>query len=364
MRILQILPELNIGGVERGVCDLSRALVKKGHESYVISNGGKLESSLIESGGIHISMPIHIKRFKTLKLADDLYKIIHDINPDIVHVRSRMPAWVAYYALKKFQNNKPVHVSTFHGLYSFPIYSKVMAKVDHIISISRTVEDYIKTTYRVPDNKITVIPRGCDLTEFNQEPLSASWKEAWYEEFPQTLNKKIIMLPARITKWKGVDDFIDLINLINDESIHGIVVGPVSKSKEKFFKKLQSKVKKFGLETKITFCGSRSDIVNIYKFADIVYNLSKTPEPFGRTTIEAASVGTKIMGWNHGGTKEILNELFPEGLVKLGDIQALKEKTIELILDSDKKPETNSFTSERMIDSTLEVYRSLLDKSS
>ena len=364
MRILQILPELNIGGVERGVCDLSKALVEKGHKSYVISNGGKLQSSLIESGGIHISMPIHIKRFKTLKLADDLYKVIHDINPDIVHVRSRMPAWVTYYALKKFQNNKPVHVSTFHGLYSFPIYSKVMAKVDHIISISRTVEDYIKTTYKVPDNKITVIPRGCDLTEFNQEPLSSSWKEAWYEEFPQTLNKKIIMLPARITKWKGVDDFIDLINLINDESIHGIVVGPVSKSKEKFFKKLQSKVKKFGLETKITFCGSRSDIVNIYKFADIVYNLSKTPEPFGRTTIEAASVGTKIMGWNHGGTKEILNELFPEGLVKLGDIQTLKEKTIELILDSDKKPETNSFTSERMIDSTLEVYRSLLDKSS
>ena len=364
MRILQILPELNIGGVERGVCDLSKALVEKGHKSYVISNGGKLQSSLVESGGIHISMPIHIKRFKTLKLADDLYKVIHDINPDIVHVRSRMPAWVTYYALKKFQNNKPVHVSTFHGLYSFPIYSKVMAKVDHIISISRTVEDYIKTTYKVPDNKITVIPRGCDLTEFNQEPLSSSWKEAWYEEFPQTLNKKIIMLPARITKWKGVDDFIDLINLINDESIHGIVVGPVSKSKVKFFKKLQSKVKKFGLETKITFCGSRSDIVNIYKFADIVYNLSKTPEPFGRTTIEAASVGTKIMGWNHGGTKEILNELFPEGLVKLGDIQALKEKTIELILDSDKKPETNSFTSERMIDSTLEVYRSLLDKSS
>ena len=364
MRILQILPELNIGGVERGVCDLSKALVEKGHKSYVISNGGKLQSSLVESGGIHISMPIHIKRFKTLKLADELYKVIHDINPDIVHVRSRMPAWVAYYALKKFQYNKPVHISTFHGLYSFPIYSKVMAKVDHIISISRTVEDYIKTTYRVPDNKITDIHRGCDLSEINQEPLSTSWKEAWYEEFPQTLNKKIIMLPARITKWKGVDDFIDLINLINDESIHGIVVGPVSKSKEKFFKKLQSKVKKFGLETKITFCGSRSDIVNIYKFADIVYNLSKTPEPFGRTTIEAASVGTKIMGWNHGGTKEILNELFPEGLVKLGDIQALKEKTIELILDSDKKPETNSFTSERMIDSTLAVYRSLLDKSS
>ena len=363
MKILQILPELNIGGVERGVCDLSKALVEQGHQSFVISNGGKLESSLVASGGKHISMPVHIKRFKTLKLAKELYEVILDVNPDIIHVRSRMPAWVTYHALKKFKNNKPVHVSTFHGLYSFPIYSKVMANVDHVISISNTVEDYIKTTYKVPDEKITVIPRGCDLSEFNQEPLHQSWKDEWYKEFPQTLNKKIIMLPARITKWKGVDDFIDLIDLINDESIHGIVVGPVSKSKQKFFKKLQSKVQKLNLETKITFCGSRSDIVNVYKFADIVYNLSKTPEPFGRTTIEAASVGTKIMGWDHGGTKEILSELFPDGLVKLKDIQALKEKTLELLSDDDKKPKPNTFTSERMINSTLEVYRSLLEQS-
>ena len=363
MKILQILPELNIGGVERGVCDLSKALVEQGHQSFVISNGGKLESSLVASGGKHISMPVHIKRFKTLKLAKELYEVILDVNPDIIHVRSRMPAWVTYHALKKFKNNKPVHVSTFHGLYSFPIYSKVMANVDHIISISNTVEDYIKTTYKVPDEKITVIPRGCDLSEFNQEPLDQSWKDEWYKEFPQTLNKKIIMLPARITKWKGVDDFINLINLINDESIHGIVVGPVSKSKQKFFKKLQSKVQKLNLETKITFCGSRSDIVNVYKFADIVYNLSKTPEPFGRTTIEAASVGTKIMGWDHGGTKEILSELFPDGLVKLDDIQALKEKTLELLSDDDIKPKPNIFTSERMINSTLEVYRSLLEQS-
>ena len=363
MKILQILPELNIGGVERGVCDLSKALVEQGHQSFVISNGGKLESSLVASGGKHISMPVHIKRFKTLKLAKELYEVILDVNPDIIHVRSRMPAWVTYHALKKFKNNKPVHVSTFHGLYSFPIYSKVMANVDHIISISNTVEDYIKTTYKVLDEKITVIPRGCDLSEFNQEPLHQSWKDEWYKEFPQTLNKKIIMLPARITKWKGVDDFINLINLIDDESIHGIVVGPVSKSKQKFFKKLQSKVQKLNLETKITFCGSRSDIVNVYKFADIVYNLSKTPEPFGRTTIEAASVGTKIMGWDHGGTKEILSELFPDGLVKLEDIQALKEKTLELLSDDDKKPKPNTFTSERMINSTLEVYRSLLEQS-
>lgn len=360
MRVLQILPELNIGGVERGTLDLSKALVKKGHESYVISNGGALEASLKATGGNHISMPIHIKRLKTLRLADKLFNIIKKIDPDIVHVRSRMPAWVTHKALKKFKTNKPIHVSTFHGLYSFPIYSKVMAKVDHVISISSTVEDYIKTTYKVPSNKITVIPRGCDLEEFNEEPLTAEWKLAWYKEFPQTKNKKILTLPARITKWKGVDEFIDLLDLIDNPDIHGIVVGPVSKSKEKYFNKLSNKVKSLNLQSKITFCGSRSDIVNIYKLSDLVFNLSKTPEPFGRTTIEAASVGTKIAGWDHGGTKEILNELFPQGLVKLGNLDDLANKTIDLLSQDELKPKKNIFTSERMINSTLNVYESLL----
>ncbi len=364
MKILQILPELNIGGVERGVLDLSKALVAKGHESYVISNGGKLEASLITSGGNHISMPIHLKRLKTLRLADSLQQVILEINPDIVHVRSRMPAWVTFRALKKITNNKPVHVSTFHGLYSFPIYSKVMANVDHVISISKTVEEYIKTTYKVPSNKITVIPRGCDLNEFNKEPIDKEWLSKWFEEFPQTVNKKILTLPARITKWKGVDDFLDLIKDINNDNIHGLIVGPVSKSKQKYYQKLLSKVKRNNLQSRITFCGSRSDIVNIYKLSDIVYNLSKTPEPFGRTTIEAASVGTKIMGWNHGGTKEILNELFPEGLEELGDIQALKDKTMDLIYRDELTPKENTFTSEKMINRTLEVYEELLRQSS
>tara|TARA_B100001769_G_scaffold201475_1_gene161286 strand:- start:76 stop:1170 length:1095 start_codon:yes stop_codon:yes gene_type:complete len=360
MKVLQILPELNIGGVERGTLDLSKALVKKGHKSYVISNGGKLEASLIASGGNHISMPIHLKRFKTLKLADNLYKIIKEINPDIVHVRSRMPAWVTYRALKKFKKNKPVHVSTFHGLYSFPIYSKVMAKVDHVISISKTVEDYIKSTYKVSPNKITVIPRGCDLNEFNEEPLTSEWKFDWYQEFPYTKNKRILTLPARITKWKGVDDFIELINLLDNPNIHGLVVGPVSQSKKKYFKKLEAKVAVLNLQNRITFCGSRSDIVNIYKLSDIVFNLSKTPEPFGRTTIEAASVGTKIAGWNHGGTKEILSELFPQGLVELGNLSELKNKSIDLLSQEELRPKKNIFTSERMINSTLSVYESLL----
>ena len=139
MKVLQILPQLNIGGVERGTLDLSKALIEQGHESFVISGGGILVDELIRSGAKHYEIPVHIKSLRTLSLAKNLSKTISFIDPDIVHVRSRMPAWVSFRAFKMLQK-KPLLISTFHGLYSFPIYSKVMSFVDHSIAISKTVE--------------------------------------------------------------------------------------------------------------------------------------------------------------------------------------------------------------------------------
>ena len=134
------------------------------------------------------------------------------------------------------------------------------------------------------------------------------------------------------------------------------------KKKEKYFNTLIKKVEDLGITEKITFTGSRKDIVNIYKISDIVFNLSIKPEPFGRTTIEAISCGTKVIGWNHGGTKEILEELFPEGLVELNNIDFLKEKVLKLSKKSHRKPEDNTFTSNRMIKETIDLYNQLLIK--
>ena len=363
LKVVQLLPELNIGGVERGTKDFSEALVQRGHQSIVISNGGLFEQDIINAGGIHLKLPIHKKNPISFLQATELVTIYKEYEPDIVHVRSRMPAWINYYAFKKL-DKKPILVSTFHGLYSTPIYSKVMAKVDHTIAISKTVRDYIKNTYSVEDKNITIIPRGCDPLLFNKIKPNINWLNDWYEEFPQTENKVILTLPTRISQWKGVDSFIDLIANINNDAFHALVVGPTSKKKQKYLNDLQSKIKDKGLDSLITFTGSRNDISNIYKISDIVYNLSIKPEPFGRTTIEAIASGSKVIGWNHGGTKEILEELYPDGLVELNDIAQLKQQTLIISKENYAKPKENTFLSTKLIDSTIQLYQDLLKDSS
>ena len=359
MKVLQILPQLNIGGVERGTLDLSKALIQNGHDAFVISGGGILVNELEKSGATHYEMPVHIKSLKTLFLAKKLSEKILSINPDIVHVRSRMPAWVNYRAFKKIQN-KPVLVSTFHGLYSFPIYSKVMSFVDHTIAISNTVESYIIQNYDLEKKDITIIPRGCDPNTFNNVSIDPKEKDDLLNEFPQIKGKKVLTIPGRITKWKGIAEFIQLMSLL-DDSYHGLVVGPIAKSKKRYFSKLLEKVSSLNLDNRITFTGSRRDISNIYKISDIVYNLSQTPEPFGRTMIEAIACGTKVVGWNHGGASEILKKLFPQGLVDLDKMEKLRDTTVT-IANSSSTPSENTFTAKRMTDSTIDLYNKLLKK--
>ena len=358
LKVIQLLPELNVGGVERGTKDLSKVLVRDGHESIVISNGGIYEKDIIGHGGKHIRLPIHKKSIFSFLISKKLRNIYELEKPDIVHVRSRMPAWINYFAYKEL-NNKPVLISTFHGLYSTPIYSKVMSKVDHMIAISDTVKEYIVNTYNVPENKITKIPRGCDSKVFNKEVLSEKWLSSWYDEHPQTENKTILTIPTRISKWKGVDRFVELISLLDNDNYHGLIVGPAAKSKQKYLEELENKVSLLGLKDKVTFTGPRSDIANIYKLSDIVFNLSLKPEPFGRTTIEAISCGSKVSGWNHGGTKEILEKLYPEGLVELNDVDKLKETVLKISSKKYRYPNDNIFTAEKMIKKTIDLYYQL-----
>ena len=363
LKVIQLLPELNIGGVERGTKDFSKFLVENGHQSIVISNGGIFEKDVLNHGAKHISLPIHKKSLFSYFLSNQLKTIYEKEKPDIVHVRSRMPAWINYFAFKKL-TKKPILVSTFHGLYSTPLYSQVMSKVDHMIAISNTVKDYIINTYNVPINKITTIPRGCEEDVFNQDILPDSWLDNWYEEHPYTKNKIILTLPTRISAWKGIDSFIELIAMLDGNRFHGLVVGPTSKSKQRYLNNLIDKISALGLSTKITFTGSRSDIVNIYKLSDIVFNLSIKPEPFGRTTIEAISCGSKVIGWNHGGTKEILEDLYPSGLVALNDINKLKDKVLQISKADYPYPNKNTFTSKKMTEDTLKLYYQLFNRSS
>ena len=364
MRVLQLLPELKIGGVERGTLDLSQHLVKSGHMSGVISAGGSLVSLLNDHGAEHFNLPISKKNYAALNQTNNLRKIYTDFEPDIIHVRSRFPAWINYFALRNFKKKKPVVISTFHGLYSKPFYSKSMSFADEIIAISETVKTYIIQNYNIDLNNLHLIYRGCDVEEFNTKPLADDWRDNWYKNFPQTINKTILSLPVRITSWKGIEDFIDLFNILDTNRFHGIIPGPISDNKKKYFQSLEKLIKKNNLSKHITFCGARSDISSIYKISDIVFNLSSKPEPFGRTIIEAAACGTHVMGWDRGGVKESIELINKFGLVDYGDIRMLANKIDQMLLQSPPQSIPKQFTKENLVNSTLDVYKLALSKTS
>ena len=173
MRIVQLLPELNEGGVERGTVELSRELVKLGHESIVISAGGKLQDQIEKEGGKHITFDVCSKNPLTAPLRIfRLRKILKALNPDLLHARSRVPAWLAYLA------NKKLHlpfVTTVHGFNSVSPYSAIMIKGDKVICVSGAIKSYIQEHYHTADEKITVIPRGIDLEKFNPQNLDQTF---------------------------------------------------------------------------------------------------------------------------------------------------------------------------------------------
>ena len=364
MRIIQLLPELKVGGVERGTVDLSDHLIKLGHDSAVISAGGQLVDLLNEHGAKHYELPIAKKNIRALSQISNLKKIYLEFQPDIVHVRSRFPAWINYFALKNFQDKKPIIISTFHGLYSKPFYSKSMSYADEIIAISQTVKKYIQKNYSVDESNLHLIYRGCDLQEFNRSPLSQEWKKTWFNEFPQTNNKIILNLPGRITSWKGIESFIDLFSYIDTSRFHGIIPGPVARNKRSYFNSLNKLIKHKNLTEHLTFCGARSDIADVYKISNIVMNLSSKPEPFGRTIIEAAACGSHVMGWDRGGVKESIQSINPIGLVDYGNVETLAKQIDQVLVTPPPESIPEQFTKESLVNATMNVYELAVSKAS
>jgi glycosyltransferase involved in cell wall biosynthesis len=365
LTVIQILPALNSGGVERGTTEIANALVKAGHRSIVISAGGRLVEQLESEGTTHITLPIGEKRLSTLKYIWQMRKVFRDIQPDIIHLRSRLPAWIAYLAWRKLPaSNRPHIVTTVHGPYSVNKYSAIMTIGECVIAVSNMIKDYINENYQgVNPNNIHVIHRGIDPQRYNAEyrPNSA-WLTQWQQDFPQLKNTFVMTLPARITSWKGQDDFISCIHILKAKGIkvHGLIVGETHPRKQAFLTLLRQRIQKLNLEHNITFTGHRNDLQNIMTISNIVFSLAKQPEAFGRTTIEALSMGIPVIGYNHGGVAEQLDTLFPEGKVAVGDIQAVVDKVIAW---QDLMPSVGTehpFTLQVMCQKTLQIYQELM----
>jgi len=363
MKVVQLLPELDSGGVERGTLELARYLVEQGHESTVISGGGRMVQTLEFEGSRHLSWPIGRKRLTTLMMVPKLRRWLEAEKPDILHLRSRVPAWVAWLAWRKMDpKTRPRLVTTVHGFNSVNRWSEIMTSGERVICVSDSVRQFVIEHYpKVSPDRLKVIHRGVDPIDYPHgwKP-STEWREKFETDFPNTRGKLLITLPGRITRLKGHDHFLRILASLKDLPMHGVIAGGAHPKKQAYLAEIRALADAGGLHNQVTFTGNRSDLKNILAISDVVLSLTSQPESFGRTTLEALSLGVPVVGYAHGGVGEQLDLLFPAGKVPPGDHVSAASIIRSFLTTRPDVPATHPFTLQRMLEQTVAVYRELL----
>jgi glycosyltransferase involved in cell wall biosynthesis len=380
--VMQIIPALESGGVERGVIDVVKALKKDDFEPIVISKGGVLVYQLKEAGIKHFALSVHSKNpliiFLNIK---KIVKIIQENQVDVVHVRSRAPMWSAYFACKKTGTKL---VSTIHGTYSlnlfhwkvFPlkrIYNAMMLKADAIIVVSNFIKKYLAENYQgICGNfleKVSVIQRGADLGYFNYSKVSKNRIIDLSKKWNLPEDKKIILMPARFTSWKGHEFLIDALTKVQND-FFCVMVGS-DHGHKKFRKKIENKIVKENLAGKIKIVGLCKDMPAAYAVSHVAVCPSIRPEAFGRISIEAQASSKIIIATKIGGSLETVIEGKTGFLVDVGDAEQLaqlidktlsmsKSEADEMGIAARKNIEEN-FSNEKMCSETISVYKFLLN---
>jgi glycosyltransferase involved in cell wall biosynthesis len=364
LTVIQLVPALNAGGVERGTVEVAGALVQAGHRAIVVSAGGRLVEAVEGAGARHVRLDIGRKSPLVLSGLPALRQIIEESGAHIVHARSRLPAWLGLMALRMIPaGRRPRFVTSVHGPYTVNAYSGVMVRGERVIAISDFIRDYIVRNYPgVSASRIRVIPRGVDAAQFphGYRP-GREWRERWYREFPQLKGRVVVTLPARITRWKGQADFLRLIGKLRARrrDVHGLIVGGVERRQRPFLQELEAFVARTGLEDAVTFAGHRDDPREVLSVSSLVVSLSLEPEAFGRTSLEALSLGVPVVAYDHGGAGEVLRQILPQGLVPVGDVKAAAARAAAFLDQPPQVPSGHSFTLERMLAKTLSVYEEL-----
>ena len=367
LKILQILPALDAGGVERGTLEIASFLVREGHDAWVVSNGGRMVAALEGAGARHVAMPVHRKHPATLLQVRPLRRLLERERPDILHIRSRVPGWVAWLAWRGMDpRTRPRLVSTVHGFYSVNRYSAVMASGERVIAVSESIRRSIVEHYPQTDpSRIRVIPRGIDPERYPAgfRP-DADWLDQWHRDHPELDGKASLLLPGRITRLKGHEDFIRLIAAlrVRGHPAHGLIVGDVHPKKRSYLAELKALVQKLGMERHVSFLGHRADVRDIMAVSHVVCAMSQQPESFGRTVLEALAIGRPVVGYDCGGVGELLAALFPAGRVPPGDAAACLDAADRVLRGSCAAPTSVDapFLLDSMCRATLEVYRELV----
>jgi glycosyltransferase involved in cell wall biosynthesis len=366
LTVLQMLPALESGGVERGTLEVGRELVQQGHRSLVISTGGRLVAELERDGSEHIAWKVSKRSYLgSLRYVWALRDLLRRERVDILHVRSRHPGWVAWLAWRGMSpDHRPRFVTTAHGLYSVNWYSAVMARGERVIAISETVRDYLLRSYPriVAPEQVEVIFRGVDSASYYpafQPP--AGWRQQWDREYPQLAGRPLLTLPGRLTRLKGHTDFLRVLEVVRrtHPQAAGLIVGGADPKRRRYEEELHREVDRRGLGENVVFTGHRPDLREVLAISAVVFSLSANPpEAFGRTVVEALSLGVPVVGYDHAGAGEILRMLYPHGAVCPGDVVMAAERTTTLLAGAPPMIAKNTlFTQQRMLEQTLALYR-------
>jgi len=365
MNVLQMVPNLDLGGVERGTVDLAKSLVKDGHRAVIISNGGSLLKEFEGTSIKHYSLPVHRKSFfSILSLINPVRQIIRNEEIDLVHARSRVPAWIGYYAARK--ENIPF-VTTAHGFYRKHWGSRVMGLGKRVIVVSSPLKEYMKVNFQVAEERLRIIHRGVDFKKeslfFNSEDSLKLRKELAGE------TENLVGMIGRLTPRKGPLFFIESLACLKKKKFpfRALIVGQAAK--EKFFNKLKEKVKENDLMDEVIFTGKRDDVPVLLSALDLLVFPSVEPESFGRVVVEALALGKPVVATDIGGVKDIIEDRVNGRLIKPGDTLSLAEavrwmlehkEEAKNLAQRGKDKVLKEFNLKKMYQETLKVYQECL----
>jgi glycosyltransferase involved in cell wall biosynthesis len=369
--VLQIVPSLVSGGAERGTVELAAALVAEGWTSYVASSGGPLQRELVRAGASHVTLPLASKNPLVMRRnTTALTNLIRELGVDIVHARSRAPAWSAWTATRATGRH---FVTTFHNAYGAGAalkrrYNSIMARGERVIAISRFVADHAASVYGVGPDRLRTIPRGVDLDTFDPARVAAQRMVALARQWRLPDGAPVVMLPGRLTRWKGGLDFIAAIAALGRRDMCCVLVG--SEQRRGFRRELEAAIERQNLAGLFRIAEGCRDMPAAYMLADVVVSASSDPEGFGRVIVEAQAMGRPVIATDHGGAREtilpgVTGWLVPphdppalakaiSGALSLGagERYALARRAIAHI--------AANFTREMMCARTMDVYEELL----
>jgi len=372
--IMQVIPELGPGGAEQGCIDIAAELVRAGGTAIVVSHGGSRVHELARAGAQHINLPVHSKNpliiWRNIK---KLRYLIEKHNVDIVHVRSRAPAWSAYYACEK---TKARFMTTCHAPYNINgklkrFYNSAIAKGERVIAISNHVANYLLQNYKIDPRNIRLIHRGVALEKFHPTTISPAQIIKVSAQWRLPDGASVVMLPGRITRWKGHHVLIDAMAKLNRPDVFCVFIGS-DQGRTEYREELEKAIQEKNLGGQIRIIDHCDDMPAAYMLATVVVSASTDPEGFGRIPIEAQAMGRPIVATDHGGAQETILRNETGWLVPSNNSDEMAQAIEEAL---NLTPEQRSvlatramahiahnFTKELMADKTLNVYAELLQE--